>query len=42
VSHPQPVPSRRGPVITLVVVGLLVLLVLGLTIVQILGIVRIF
>jgi hypothetical protein len=36
-SHPQPMPSRRGPVITLVLVVVLTLLVLAFIVAEIMG-----
>lgn len=36
-SHPQPMPSRRGPVVTLVLVVLLTLLVLAFIVAQVMG-----
>ncbi|TQM79516.1 hypothetical protein FHX81_1824 [Saccharothrix saharensis] len=36
-SHPQPMPSRRGPIITLVAVLLITLLTLAFVVAQVMG-----
>ncbi|ONI80534.1 hypothetical protein ALI22I_45440 [Saccharothrix sp. ALI-22-I] len=36
-SHPQPMPSRRGPVVTLVVVVIITLLTLAFVVAQVMG-----
>ncbi|MFC6093462.1 DUF6480 family protein [Saccharothrix sp. BKS2] len=36
-SHPQPMPSRRGPIITLVLVVVLTLLVLAFIVAEVMG-----
>ncbi|KOX31058.1 hypothetical protein ADK67_09335 [Saccharothrix sp. NRRL B-16348] len=36
-SHPQPMPSRRGPVVTLVAVLLVTLLALAFVVAQVMG-----
>jgi hypothetical protein len=41
-SHDQPIPSRRVPVVVLTIVAVLVVLVLGAIVVSIMGIVEIF
>ncbi|MEU4741734.1 DUF6480 family protein, partial [Actinosynnema sp. NPDC023658] len=36
-SHPQPMPSRRGPIVTLIAVGIVTLLALAFVVAQVMG-----